>query len=120
MDASATLNMINNTVTGNASAGSGGGVAYIATGTVEDLNVYNNIIWGNLATVTGGDVYISGTGSQKLFEFNDVDSMSGLWNLLVTNIDVAPQFCNAVGGDYHLQGTSPCLNVGTNGAPAHR
>ena len=28
MDASATLNMINNTVTGNTSAGSGGGVAF--------------------------------------------------------------------------------------------
>ena len=62
-DASATLNMINNTVTGNSSPGNGGGVAYIIAGTLELLNVYNNIIWGNVATINGGDVYLSGTGS---------------------------------------------------------
>ena len=54
VDAAATLNMINNTVTGNTSAGTGGGVAYLVTNTGALLNVYNNIIWGNTATATAG------------------------------------------------------------------
>ena len=118
VDASAKLNMINNTLTGNTSANSGGGVAYIVTGTVELLNVYNNIIWGNLATVNGGDVYLSGTGKTKVFNFNDADSYYGVWDIALNDIDVSPQFFNAVGGDYHLHGTSPCANAGTNGAPS--
>lgn len=118
VDASATLNMINNTVTGNTSAGSGGGAAYIVTGTVELLNVYNNIIWGNLATAGGGDVYLTGTGKTKVFDFNDVNDMAAIWDVAVNNTNVAPQFVYATSGDYHLQGTSPCANVGTNGAPS--
>ena len=118
VDATVTLNMINNTVTGNTSAGSGGGVAYLVTGVVELLNVYNNIIWGNLATVSGGDVYLSGTGQKKVFNFNDVDSMSGVWDIAVNNLDVSPQFFDPVNGDYHIQSTSSCKDAGTNGAPS--
>jgi hypothetical protein len=118
VDASTKLNMINNTVTGNTTPGSGGGVAFIVTGTVELLNVYNNIIWGNSATVSGGDVYLSGTGQKKVFDFNDADSLYGVWDIAVSNLDVSPQFFNPVGADYHIQSTSPCLNAGTNGAPS--
>ena len=46
---------------------------------MELLNVYNNIIWGNSATVNGGDVYLSGTGQKKVFDYNDVDSMYGVF-----------------------------------------
>jgi hypothetical protein len=109
VDASATLNMINNTVTGNTSSGSGGGVAYVVTGTVELLNIYNNIIWGNLATVSGGDVYLSGTGQQKVFDFNDADSIYGVFDIALNNIDFSPQFFNPISGDYHTQSTSPCI-----------
>jgi len=118
VDASATLNMDNNSVSGNTSAGSGGGVAYVVTGTVELLNVYNNIIWGNLATGNGGDVYLAGTGQQKVFDFNDVDSMYGVWNFALSNIDVSPQFFNPISGDYHTQSTSPCIAAGTTNAPS--
>jgi len=34
------------------------------------------------------------------------------------NIDQNPSFVNSTGGDFHLQNTSPCIDKGTNGAPA--
>jgi predicted outer membrane repeat protein len=118
VDATSNLFMINNTVTGNTSAGSGGGAAYVVTGTVELLNVYNNIIWGNSASGNGGDVYLAGTGQKKVFDFNDVDSMYGVWDIAATNIDLSPQFFNPVSGDYHTQNTSPCIAAGTTNAPS--
>jgi hypothetical protein len=118
VDASATLNMINNTVTGNTSPGSGGGVAYIVTGTVELLNIYNNIIWGNSATVNGGDVYLSGTGKKKVFDYNDVNSIYGVFDIALNDTNVSPQFFNPVSGDYHTQSTSPCIAAGTTNAPS--
>jgi hypothetical protein len=110
--------MINNTVTGNTAAGSGGGAAYVVTGTVELLNVYNNIIWGNSANGNGGDVYLSGTGQRKVFDFNDADSMYGVWDIAQNNIDLSPQFFNPVSGDYHTQSASPCVAAGTTNAPS--
>jgi len=85
---------------------------------VELLNVFNNIIWGNTASGSGGDVYLTGTGQKKLFEFNDADSLSGVWDIALNNIDLSPQFFDPVNGDYHLQTNSPCANAGTNGAPS--
>ena len=120
VDASAMLNMINNTVTGNSSTASGGGVAYIITGTVEFLNVYNNIIWGNSATTgNGGDVYLTGTGKQKIFNYNDVDSQSGpKWDLAQNLIDLSPQFYDPINGDYHIETNSPCVAAGLTTAPS--
>jgi hypothetical protein len=112
------LFMINNTLFGNTSAGSGGGAAFQVNGTVELLNVYNNIIWGNTAGSSGGDVRLAGTGQMKVFANNDVNDMYGVWDIALNNTNVGPKFFNPVGGDYHLQGTSPCLNAGTNGAPS--
>jgi predicted outer membrane repeat protein len=118
VNASSNLFLINNTITANNSAGTGGGVAFQVSGVVELLNVFNNIIWGNTATGSGGDVYLTGTGQQKLFEFNDVDSLSGVWDIALNNIDLSPQFFDPVNGDYHTQSTSSCRNAGTNGAPS--
>ena len=118
MDASSNLFFINNTITGNTAAGSGGGAAFEVTGVVELLNVYNNIIWGNSATGSGGDVWLAGTGQKKVFNFNDANSLYGVWDIAVNNMDVSPQFFDPVNGDYHFPGTSPCANAGTNGAPS--
>ena len=118
VDATSTLFMINNTVTGNTAAGSGGGVAYQVDGVVELLNVYNNIIWGNTANGNGGDVWLTGTGQKKVFDFNDADSIYGVWDIALNNIDLSPQFFDPVNGDYHIQSTSPCKDAGTNGAPS--
>jgi parallel beta-helix repeat protein/predicted outer membrane repeat protein len=117
VDATSSLFMINNTVFGNTAVGSGGGAAFEVTGTVELLNVYNNIIWGNSASGNGGDVWLAGTGQQKVFNFNDVDSMYGVWDIATNNIDLSPRFFGPVNGDYHTQSTSPCIAVGTTNAP---
>ena len=118
VNATSNLFLINNTITANNSTGVGGGVAFQVSGVVEFLNVYNNIIWGNTATGSGGDVFLTGTGQKKVFNFNDVDSMSGVWDIAVNNIDVSPQFFDPVNGDYHVRSTSLCINAGTNGAPS--
>ncbi|MGD0260753.1 MAG: right-handed parallel beta-helix repeat-containing protein [Verrucomicrobiota bacterium] len=120
VNASSNLYCINNTITANTSGGGGGGVAFQVNGVVELLNVFNNILWGNSATGSGGDVYLTGTGSgqRKVFSFNDADSLSGVWDIAVNDLDVAPQFFDPVNGDYHIQSTSPCKDAGTNGAPS--
>jgi len=111
------LDMINNTITDNTAAGSGGGVAFQVDGVTEVLHVYNNIIWGNTADATGADVHLIGTGSRKEFLFNNAHGMYGVWDIAVNNLDLAPLFFDPVNGDYHLRSTSPCVNAGTNGAP---
>jgi len=118
VDAAVNLFMINNTITGNQAAGGGGGAAFTVTGTAELLNVYNNIIWGNTANGNGGDVWLAGTGQKKIFDFNDADSMYGVWDIAQNNIDFSPKFFDPVNGDYHTQSTSPCANAGTSGAPS--
>jgi hypothetical protein len=118
VNVSSNLFLINNTITANTSSGTGGGVAFQVSGVVELLNVYNNIIWGNTANGNGGDVYLTGTGQKKVFDFNDVDSLYGVWDIAVNNKDVSPQFFDPVNGDYHIQSTSPCKDAGTNGAPS--
>jgi predicted outer membrane repeat protein len=117
VNASATLDMINNTVVGNTSA-AGGGVAFHVSGLVEVLNVYNNIIISNSASGYGGDVWMGGTGQMKSFVNNDAHDMFGIWDIVENLLDVDPEFVDPAHGDYHLRNTSLCVNAGTNGAPA--
>ena len=81
-------------------------------------NIYNNIIWGNTAPVSGGDVWLSGTGQKKLFDYNDADSIYGVFDIAQNNIDLSPQFFNPIAGDYHTQSTSPCKAAGSISAPS--
>jgi hypothetical protein len=119
VNASATLDMVNNTIFGNSSAGGGGGVSFQVSGLVEVLSVFNNIIWGNSITGgSGGDVYITGSGSQKLFIYNDANDLSGVWDLTVPGINIDPAFFDPINGDYHFPATSPCANAGTTTAAA--
>jgi parallel beta-helix repeat protein len=115
VNASATLDMENNTIYGNTSGGGGGGASFQVSGLVEVLSVFNNIIWGN-STVggSGGDVYITGTGSQKLFIYNDANDLSGAWDLSVPGaINQDPQFFDPINGDFHFPASSPCYAAGT-------
>lgn len=109
-----TNELLNNTITQNASSGVGGGTTFQVDGVVERLYVYNNIIWGNTATGNGVDVYLAGTGSRKEFLNNDAHGMYGVWDIALNNLDVAPMFFDPVNGDYHLRNGSPCINAGSN------
>jgi hypothetical protein len=115
--ASSTLDMLNNTICANTNAGTGGvggGVAFTVAGVTEILQVHNNIIWDNKAAGNGVDVYLAGTGSRKVFQYNDTHDMYGVWDLATLNLDVDPQLFDPVNGDYHVRGGSPCVNAGTN------
>lgn len=118
VNATALLELVNNTVTENAAAGSGGGCAFQVDGVTEILHVYNNIIWGNTATGNGDDVHLAGSGSRKEFLYNDAHDLYGVWDIASDNIDAAPLFYDAANLNYHLRSGSPCLNAGYNAAPS--
>jgi len=81
--------------------------------------VRNCIISGNTANV-GGGIY---TDCPHLIDYNDVccnfpDNYSG--GCFPGTNDITPpkdpMFADPFGGDYHLQGGSPCIDTGDNGA----
>lgn len=79
------------------SANYGGGLA---------LGTANNcIVWDNTASINGNNLY-----STTVNYSCSPDATSGAGNK-TTN----PQFVDAGAGDYRLQSTSPCINVGHNG-----
>lgn len=117
VNATSNLTFLNNTLTQNTTGGGGGGLRIVVNGLTEQINVFNNIIWGNTAAGDGDDVYITGTGASKIFRFNNAHDLFGVWDLATDNLDVAPDFFDPVGGDFHLRPNSPCVNAGWNGAP---
>ena len=116
VNAATNLFFINNTISGNYSAGAGGGAAFQISDNMEVLNVFNNIIWGNTGS-PGADVWLSGTGQERIFSNNDAHDLFGIWDLFENNLDVDPQFVSPTTGNYRLQSGSPCIGAGTVAAP---
>lgn len=121
---STTVTLTNNTITGN-SAETGG---YHNSDTVH---IYNNIIYNNTAVSDGNDLSIENDGNNDFLPSlvnlynNDFDqSASGIHIQISFSIDPSnldnldPLFVNAASGDYHLIGSSPCIDAGDNSAPA--
>ena len=107
-DAGSAPTITNNTIAGN-TATRGGGI--YATGTSPTIT--NNIIASNTATLGSGIYCATPT---LLIDYNDVFNNT-LVNCTSTNDPAAdPVFVG--GGDYHLQPTSNCIDVGDNGAPS--
>ncbi len=94
--------MVNCTVLGNDAFRGGGILADGGTDTV----VVNSILWANTAAIEdqiSGDVTVS---------FSDVQGGSPGLN----NIDADPLLVDPSAGDCRLQGGSPCIDAGYNGA----
>jgi len=113
--------IVNNTIADNV-AGQGGG---IFCGYYASPEVINTILWNNDATTgEGPEIYMSPYFPSSMdVEYSDVEGgesavfkgpSCGLdWD---DNIDVDPQFAEAVVDDYHLTYTSPCKLAGDEDA----
>jgi hypothetical protein len=82
------------------------------------MDVHNNIIRGNNAS-SGGDIYIyDDTGTVNVYNNNfEPAKMYGTFTNESDNINADPQFADAENRDYHLSGSSPCIDVGVNVLP---
>jgi len=97
----------------------------------DTAHIYNNIIYNNTAGSDGKDLFINNDGNNDFIPSpvnlynNDFDqSASGTYIQIPFPIDPSnldnldPLFVDATNGDYHLIGSSPCIDAGDNGAPA--
>lgn len=94
---SGTIDIVNCTVANN----NGGGV--LADEYAASVTVSNSILWGN----TSGD---EATGEALTVRYSNVQGGAPG----IGNIDVNPKFIGALGGNYRLQPSSPCIDAGMN------
>ena len=90
--------LIDCTIVNNTAATNGGGTYFGSL--LNSIVLYNNFVTG-----TGSNYYFS----SNTFYCCSLPLASGPGN--ITNL---PLFINLVGGDYHLQSNSPCVNAGNN------
>ena len=120
--------LVNNTIVGNslsapgavASGALGAGI-WIASG---DAILENNIVADNNASADGGGTVggISKTGGSATLDYNCVYGNQGSNYAGVTagahGISQDPQFVDSGSADYQLAAGSPCIDAGSNAAPA--
>lgn len=123
------INLNCNTITENSSKNGGG--AYLSLSNDSDTaNIYNNIVYKNSAEKIADDLYIINDGDGDFIPSpvnlysNDFDQSSlGIYLKIPFTIDQSnlnnadPIFTDAPNSNYHLNLTSPCINVGDNSAP---
>ena len=92
-----------------------GGAIYCNPNSSPTLN--NCILWSNSASSSGNEVY-AGSGCTVTLNYCCVDSTgcggSGTIDDSNNCIHDDPQFVDAANGDFHLKGTSPCIDAGDN------
>ena len=121
-DVSSYFEVVNNTFYQNQVPNNGGAILSVPSSTIS---LYNNIFFQNGAGQNGNDIFlIDGAGNPITIEYNLISEIySTCYNTPGCvpqihqnyNINGNPLFVNAVGGDFHLQGNSPCINQGAFG-----
>ena len=114
---SGAITLTNNTVSGNSADDDAGGIDITVATLFASVSVYNNIVWNNKVSGVSEDIRLQGQGLKYGFN-NDFTSLIGSWTNSADNIDSDPLFVNAASDDFHLTGTSPCIDTGDNDAPA--
>ena len=97
------VNLYNSTVTRNSASNNGGGHYFYMSPLVA-----NTILYGNSAP-HGSNVYGHVLGRCS---YSCTEPLDG-WNLIEQSISFSPQFADFSSGDFHLLGSSPCLDAGT-------
>jgi predicted outer membrane repeat protein len=110
----------NCTIVGN-TATNGGGI-YV-DGSINVPTITNSIIASNMATTAGGGIYCA--TPPFTIDYNDVflniapvDADYSGCSAGTNSITENPVFVNAGIGDYHIQPTSNCIDLGDNLAPS--
>ncbi len=112
------IEIINNTVYNNGLSGWGGGIS-VGNPDAEDIVIRNNICSQNLSfqIVVGKD---DQTGQRVTVDHNLIDGFRGYTEELASEtygddpVEGDPRFVDASGGDFHLQGSSPAIDMGSS------
>ncbi len=132
-----TLNLVNNTFTGNSTDDNGGGAYIDAYKMSVSVKIYNNIIYGNTCGRRGDDLFVESNrfGSREpchvyLYN-NDLGNNSDFAtadseDLYITetgnyshgnNMGQDPKFVDLSNYDLRIRANSPCVDAGDNDAP---
>ena len=107
--------IVNCVITNNKTNGTGGGIGNYGTSS-SYTNAYNTILWNNYQDAAKNQI----GGTSMTVRYCGVEggySGTGNYTLSSTNTDVAgPNFFDPNGGDWRLETTSPCINIGYNNA----
>ncbi len=119
LQGSCSPDIINNTIANNDAYGVGGGI-YLSQGSSPIIQ--NTILWGNTAD-EGNQVYIWHEDCVPNFFYSDIqggqDSIGGVPHTgdYKQCIDSIPMFEDTLASNYHLLGSSPCIDKGDPGSP---
>ena len=100
-----TTSMNNLTVVGNTAADNGGGIDKVNS----TLAISNSIFWNNSPNGISTNSFT--------VTYSDVESPADSTYTGTGNINSDPEFVDMAGGDYNLNGGSPCIDAGNPASP---